>query len=58
MSSTTFEDSRLAKFQGAIPPTRPLDLMTDAAQSKVLVDIYRKMKAAVSADSCPAGALI
>jgi hypothetical protein len=50
VSSTTFEDSRLAKFQGAIPPTRPLDLMTDAEQSKVLVDIYRKMKAAVSAD--------
>jgi hypothetical protein len=50
VSSTTFEDSRLAKFQGAIPPTRPLDLMTDAEQSQVLVDIYRKMKAVVSAD--------
>jgi hypothetical protein len=50
VSSTTFEDSRLAKFQGAIPPTRPLDLMSDAEQSKVLVDIYRKMKAAVSVE--------
>jgi hypothetical protein len=50
VSSTTFEDSPLAKFQGAIPPTRPLDLMTDAEQSKVLVDIYRKMKAAVSVE--------
>jgi hypothetical protein len=29
---------------------RPLDLMTDAEQSKVLVDIYRKMKAAVSVE--------
>ena len=50
VSSTTFEDSPLAKFQGASPPTRPLDLMTDAEQSKVLVDIYRKMKAAVSVE--------
>jgi hypothetical protein len=48
VSSTTFEDSPLAKFQGVIPPNRPLDLMSDAEQSKVLVDIYRKMKAAVS----------
>ena len=48
VSSTTFEDSPLAKFQGAIPPNQPLDLMSDAEQSKVLVDIYRKMKAAVS----------
>jgi len=50
VSSTTFEDSPLAKFQGAIPPNRPLDLMSDAEQSKVLVDIYRKMKAAVSVE--------
>jgi len=48
VSSTTFEDSPLAKFQGVIPPNRPLDLMSDAEQSKVLVDIYRKMKEAVS----------
>ena len=50
VSSTTFEDSPLAKFQGVIPPNRPLDLMSDAEQSKVLVDIYRKMKAAVSVE--------
>jgi hypothetical protein len=48
VSSTTFEDSPLAKFQGVIPPNRPLDLMSDAEQSKVLVDVYRKMKEAVS----------
>jgi hypothetical protein len=47
VSSSTFEDSPLAKFQGAIPPNAPLDLMSDAEQSKVLYDIYRKMKAAV-----------
>jgi hypothetical protein len=50
VSSTTFEDSPLAKFQGAIPPNTPLDLMSDAEQSKVLADIYRKMKAAVSVE--------
>ena len=48
VSSTTFEDSPLAKFQGAIPPSAPLDLMSEPEQSKVLTDIYRKMKAAVS----------
>ena len=46
-SSTTFEDSPLAKFQGAITPSAPLDLMSEPEQSKVLTDIYRKMKAAV-----------
>jgi TIR domain len=50
VSSSTFEDSPLAKFQGAIPPNAPLDLMSDAEQSKVLTDIYRKMKAAVSVE--------
>jgi TIR domain len=47
VSSTTFEDSPLAKFQGAIPPSEPLDLMSEPEQSKVLTDIYRKMRAAV-----------
>jgi TIR domain len=47
VSSTTFADSPLAKFQGAIPPNEPLDLMSEPEQSKVLLDIYRKMKAAV-----------
>ncbi len=50
VSSSTFEDSPLAKFQGAIPPNAPLDLMSDAEQSKVLTDIYRKMKTAVSVE--------
>jgi hypothetical protein len=50
VSSSTFEDSPLAKFQGAIPPSAPLDLMSDAEQSRVLTDIYRKMKAAVSVE--------
>jgi hypothetical protein len=50
VSSSTFEDSRLAKFQGAIPPTQPLDLMTDAERNQVLVAISNKMKAAVSVE--------
>src|SRR5215510_7580657 len=47
VSSSTFEDSPLAKFQGAIPPSAPLDLMSDAEQSKVLTD---KMKSVVSVE--------
>jgi TIR domain len=50
VSSSTFEDSPLAKFQWAIPPNTPLDLMSPAEQSKALTDIYRKMKAAVSVE--------
>src|SRR5215468_2552646 len=50
VSSSTFEDSPLAKFQWANPPNDPLDLMSDAQQSKVLTEIYRKMKAAVSVE--------
>jgi hypothetical protein len=50
VSSTTFEDSQLAKFQGAIPPNAPLDLMSEPEQNKVFTDIYRKMKAAVSGE--------
>jgi len=48
VSSATIEDSPLAKFQGAISPTSPLDLMSEAEQNKVLTEIYRKMKAAVT----------
>src|SRR5215831_7001622 len=47
VSSSTVEDSLLAKFQGAISPGLPLDLMSEPEQNKVLADIYRKMKAAV-----------
>lgn len=47
VSSATIEDSPLAKYQGAILPGSPLDLMSEAEQNKVLTAIYRKMKAAV-----------
>lgn len=47
VSSTTFEDSPLAKFQGAISPHEPLDLLSEPEQNKVFTEIYRKMKAAV-----------
>ena len=47
VSSSTVEDFPLAKFQGAISPGLPLDLMPEPEQNKVLADIYRKMKAAV-----------
>jgi TIR domain len=48
VSSSTVADSPLAKFQGAISPTEPLDLMSEPQQNKVLVEISRKMKEAVS----------
>jgi TIR domain-containing protein len=47
VSSTTIEDSPLAKFQGAISPNSPLDLMSEPEQNKAFAEIYRKMKAAV-----------
>ena len=48
VSSSTVEDSPLAKFQGAISPGSPLDLLSEAEQNKVLTEIYRKMKAVVT----------
>jgi hypothetical protein len=48
VSSSTIADSPLAKFQGANSPGSPLDLMTEAEQAKKLLDIYQKMKAAVT----------
>lgn len=48
VKSATIADSPLAKFQGAISPKTPLALMSEGEQAKVLVEIYDKMKAAVS----------
>ena len=48
VSSAIIEDSPLAKYQGAISPSSPLDLMSEPEQNKVLTEIYRKMKAAVT----------
>ena len=48
VSSATFEMSPLARFQGANSPNQPLDLMSDGEQNKMLLDICRKMQAAVS----------
>ena len=48
VSSATIEDFPLAKFQGVISPSSPLDLMSEGEQNKVLTEIYRKMKTAVS----------
>jgi hypothetical protein len=51
VSSTTIEDSPLARFQAANSPDKPLDLLSDPEQNKVLADLYRKMRSAVSAAS-------
>jgi TIR domain len=47
VSSATLEDSPLAKYQGAISPNSPLDLMSEPEQNKELTEIARKMKAAI-----------
>lgn len=48
VSSTTYEDSPLGKFQAVIPPNPPLDLMSEPEQNKAFIEVYRKLKAAVS----------
>jgi hypothetical protein len=48
VSSTTFEDSPLARIQGANKPSEPLDLLSEPQQNKVFVDIYKKMKDALN----------
>jgi hypothetical protein len=48
VKSSTIADSPLAKFQGAISPDIPLALMSEGEQDKTLLEIYQKMKAAVS----------
>ena len=50
VSSTTFEDSPFAKFQGANSPGKPLDLLSEPEQNKVFTDIYKKMKNAVTVE--------
>lgn len=47
VSSTTFEESPLARIQGANSPHKPLDLMTEGEQNSVLVEITKKMRSAV-----------
>jgi hypothetical protein len=48
VSSSTVEDSPLAKFQGAITQDSPLDLMSEGEQNRKLKEIFQKMKAAVT----------
>jgi TIR domain len=48
VKASTFADSPLAKFQGAISPNKPLASMSDGEQAELLLEVYQKMKAAVS----------
>jgi hypothetical protein len=49
VSSTTLDDdSPLAKFQAANRPDKPLDLLSKPQQNKVLAEICKKMKSAVT----------
>ena len=47
VSSTTFEDSPLAKIQGANAPSQPLDLLPEPQQNQVFLEIYKKMREAL-----------
>jgi TIR domain len=47
VSSTTFEDSPLAKIQSANPVGKPLDLLPESEQNRIFAEIYQKMKSAV-----------
>lgn len=48
VKSSTFAESPLARFQGANSPNKPLALMSAGEQDEALLEIYQKMKAAVS----------
>jgi hypothetical protein len=45
---STVEDSPLAKYQAVIPPHEPLTSMTEARQEEALVEVYKRLKAAVT----------
>lgn len=47
ISSNTFADSPLARFQGANTPDKPLDMLTDGQLNYELTQIYQKMKLVV-----------
>lgn len=47
VKSSTFADSPLARFQGAISPNTPLALMSEGQQAELLLQVYEKMKTAV-----------
>ena len=47
VSSSTVNDSEIARFQAANDPKQPLDTLTEPEQNKVLMSIYDRMKQAV-----------
>lgn len=49
VKTSTIADSPLARFQGANSLNKPLAKMSDDEQDEALLEIYQKMKAAVSA---------
>ena len=48
VSASTVEDTPINAFQAANDPKHPLDSLSEAEQNKVLVEIYRQIKAVVS----------
>jgi len=49
VKSSTVKDSVISKFQAANDPERPLEMLDEPQQNKVLTEIYEKVKAALAA---------
>jgi hypothetical protein len=47
VSTSTWNDSELSRFQAANDPNHPLDTLTEPEQNRVLTSIYSRMKEAV-----------
>jgi hypothetical protein len=47
VSTSTWDDSELSRFQAANDPNHPLDTLTEPEQNRVLTSIYSRMKEAV-----------
>ncbi len=45
VSSCTFQDSVIARYQAANDPKQPLDMLSKARQNKVFSEIYQKLRA-------------
>jgi len=47
VSTSTWDDSELSRFQAANDPNQPLDTLAEPEQNKVFTNIYKRMKEAV-----------
>jgi len=47
VSTSTWDDSELSRFQAANDPNQPLDTLTEPEQNRILKSIYSRMKEAI-----------